>query len=190
MVRRMNVNFALLCIVVLSLALTVSCAKQPPETAGTTDEPAVSESRMESETGMEQGAEEEADISEQELEARQQAAMAKEQFLSEKVYFKFDDSSLTAEARDVLRKKVQWLRNHPDACVIIEGHCDERGTDEYNLALGSRRAESVKDFLVKAGIDGSDLTTISYGEERPAVRGHNEEAWAKNRRAEFRFCNE
>lgn len=199
MAKRSNMKFILLCIVMLSLALTVSCAKKSPESTTDSDQAEATETQAtESETDTAQADEDEDELTEEEIEARKKAeaeareetADARDQFVSEKVYFEFDDSSLTEEAREVLQSKVQWLRDHPDACVIIEGHCDERGTDEYNLALGSRRAESVKDFLTKAGIDGSRLTTISYGEERPAVEGQNEEAWAKNRRAEFRFCND
>ncbi len=197
MVKKINIRFVLCCILVLSLVAVVSCAKKPPEPS---DERArgreISRTEAAEAERQRKAAEEAARIDEQELEARkraearqeQEVQKAKDEFLSEKVYFEFDDSSLTDEAREVLQRKVQWLRRNPDACVIIEGHCDERGTDEYNLALGSRRAESIKDFLVKAGIEGSRLTTISYGEERPAVKGQNEEVWAKNRRAEFRFC--
>lgn len=197
--KKANIRFLLLCIAALSMAVLVSCAKKTPEPApGTQEQAAISEQEA-AEAGKAREAREAAEkIREQELEAarkqaeqkaRQQAAEARQRFLSEKVYFGFDDSSLTPEAREVLRRKVDYLRAHPNACVIIEGHCDERGTDEYNLALGSRRAESVKNFLVKAGISASRLRTISYGEERPAVMGHNEEAWAKNRRAEFEFCS-
>ena len=78
-----------------------------------------------------------------------------------------------------------WLRANPQATVTIEGHCDERGTSAYNIALGDRRAESAKAFLSDLGIDGNQLSTISYGEERPLLNGQNEEAWAKNRRAHF-----
>lgn len=197
MTKKLNMKFALLCIVMLSLAFTVSCAKKPPEATTDSAQTEADETRT-AESGTDAAQADEDSLTEEELEARRQAeaeareatADARDRFVSEKVFFEFDDSSLTDSARDALRDKVEWLRNHPDACVIIEGHCDERGTDEYNLALGSRRAESVKDFLTKAGIDGSRLTTISYGEERPAVKGQNEEAWAKNRRAEFRFCND
>lgn len=201
MVKRSNIRFVLFCILALSLCLSVSCAKKTPEPSVTSEgQQGISETEYGEGQKAGQAGQGEA-ISEQELKAqrraeekerqqqRQEAQQARQQFLSEKVYFEFDDSSLTDEAREVLRSKVRWIRAHPDACIIIEGHCDERGTDEYNLALGSRRAESVKDFLVKAGIDASSLTTISYGEERPAVKGHDPEAWAKNRRAEFRFCS-
>ena len=105
--------------------------------------------------------------------------------MQEDIYFDFDKSTLTPAAQDNLLRKAEWLRENPDATVTIEGHCDERGTNEYNLALGDRRAESAKAFLGDLGIDPARLTTISYGEERPVDPRHNEEAWAKNRRAHF-----
>jgi len=119
-------------------------------------------------------------------EARQRALeAARQQFQNEDIYFEFDSSALLSEAQDVLRRKYEWLQDNPAAAVVIEGHCDERGTNEYNLALGDRRATSAKTFLVDLGISEARLTTISYGEERPLDTGHNEEAWAKNRRAHF-----
>jgi len=105
--------------------------------------------------------------------------------MQEDIYFDFDKSTLTPAAQDNLLRKAEWLRENADATVTIEGHCDERGTNEYNLALGDRRAESAKAFLTDLGIDPSRLTTISYGEERPVDPRHMEEAWAKNRRDHF-----
>jgi len=105
--------------------------------------------------------------------------------MQEDIYFEFDKSTLTPAAQDNLLRKAEWLRENPDATVTIEGNCDERGTNEYNLALGDRRAESAKAFLGDLGIDPGRMTTISYGEERPVDPRHNEEAWAKNRRAHF-----
>ena len=105
--------------------------------------------------------------------------------MQEDIYFDFDKSTLTPAAQDNLMLKAEWLRENPDATATIEGHCDDRGTNEYNLALGDRRAESAKAFLVDLGIDASRLTTISYGEERPVDPRNNEEAWAKNRRDHF-----
>jgi peptidoglycan-associated lipoprotein len=101
----------------------------------------------------------------------------------ETVYFPYDASTLTKEARTSLKKSVTWLNAHPSASIQIEGHCDERGSVEYNLALGEQRASVVKAYLTKMGIDGSRLSTISYGKERPVDSGHDEAAWAKNRRA-------
>jgi peptidoglycan-associated lipoprotein len=105
--------------------------------------------------------------------------------MNENIYFDFDRSNLKPEAQKVLKRKAEWLRNEPGESVIIEGHCDERGTNEYNLALGDRRAQSAKNFLIDLGIAESRLTTISYGEERPADPRHNREAWSKNRRDHF-----
>jgi peptidoglycan-associated lipoprotein len=105
--------------------------------------------------------------------------------LQEDVFFEFDKATLTPEAREMLTINGKWLRMNSDIEIIIEGHCDERGTNGYNLALGDRRAESVKTFLVDLGIDRPRLTTISYGEERPLDRGQDESAWARNRRAHF-----
>jgi len=109
------------------------------------------------------------------------------EFENEKIYFDFDKSDLKPEARAVLRKKADWLLKHPEYSVRIEGNCDERGTNEYNLALGQRRADAAKRFLVALGVDEARISTISYGEERPADPRHCEEAWAKNRRDEFKL---
>ncbi len=105
------------------------------------------------------------------------------------VYFAFDDYSLSPEARETVKQNAEWLKpfleNNSDYDLVIEGHCDERGTEEYNLALGQRRADSVKKYLVILGIPEDRIKTISYGESVPADPRHNEEAWAKNRRAVF-----
>lgn len=103
---------------------------------------------------------------------------------TEPVYFGFDDYSLSSTAQSTLGSLADSLKKG-GAMVQIEGHCDERGSIEYNLALGERRANSVKNYLVQVGVDGSRLSTISYGEEKPAAEGHSESTWAKNRRAEF-----
>jgi peptidoglycan-associated lipoprotein len=115
--------------------------------------------------------------------AAPQAASA--MIMQEDIYFDFDKSTLKPAAQDNLTKKADWLRANPNATVTIEGHCDERGTNEYNLALGDRRADSAKAFLVDLGIAASRLTTVSYGEERPVCTQHTEECWAKNRRDHF-----
>jgi peptidoglycan-associated lipoprotein len=101
------------------------------------------------------------------------------------VFFEYDKYELSSEAVDVLYANANFLRQHPTIAVIVEGHCDERGTAEYNLALGDRRAKVVKDFLVGIGILSDRINTISYGEERPFDPGKGEEAWVKNRRAHF-----
>ena len=105
--------------------------------------------------------------------------------MQEDIYFDFDRASLTPAAQDNLLRKAEWLRENSDVTVTIEGHCDARGTNEYNLALGDRRAESAKAFLADLGISSMRLTTISYGEERPVCNQNNEECWTKNRRGNF-----
>jgi peptidoglycan-associated lipoprotein len=101
------------------------------------------------------------------------------------VFFAFDKYNLTAESRQILEKNAAELKRAKDANVIIEGHCDERGTKEYNLALGEKRARAARDYLVSLGVAGSRLTVVSYGKERPFDSGHSEAAWAKNRRAQL-----
>ena len=101
------------------------------------------------------------------------------------VYFDFDSAEVRPEFLPMLRAHADYLINTPAARLIIEGHCDERGSREYNIALGERRANAVKRFLEAEGVSPLQLETISYGEERPAVPGHDEEAWSRNRRAEL-----
>ena len=103
------------------------------------------------------------------------------------IYFDFDKYNLKPPAVKKLDKTADWLSANPGAKIRIEGNCDERGTSEYNLALGDRRANSAMKYLVNLGVSASRISTISYGEERPADPGHNEEAWAKNRRDEFKL---
>ena len=100
-------------------------------------------------------------------------------------FFDFDDASLRADAKTALENNARYLEGHSGAKAIVEGHCDERGSVEYNLALGERRAKAAKEFLVSYGIAAVRLTTISYGKERPFDSGHDEDSWAKNRRAHF-----
>ncbi len=104
-------------------------------------------------------------------------------FESEDVFFEFDQATLTEESRRILQKKAAFLQKHRDVQVTIEGHCDQRGSSDYNLGLGQRRADSVKSYLQDLGIDGNRLATVSYGKEQPLDDGMNEAAWARNRRA-------
>ena len=99
------------------------------------------------------------------------------------VYFAFDSSALSGDTEGTLMRQAAFLNANPALTVTIEGHCDERGTREYNLALGERRATAARDFLLAQGVDSARIRTISYGKERPAVAGSNDGAWAKNRRA-------
>jgi len=106
-------------------------------------------------------------------------------FVLQNVYFEFDRYELTAEALQTLADNARVLKAYPEARVMIEGHCDERGTVEYNLALGDKRAKAAKDYLSSLGVNPSQISIISYGKERPLDTRSTEEAWARNRRAEF-----
>jgi peptidoglycan-associated lipoprotein len=106
-------------------------------------------------------------------------------FEAESIYFDFDKSFIKLEYRPVLHEKAAFLKDYPETNVRIEGNCDERGTNEYNLALGERRANSAKNFLVSLGIAADRIVIISYGEERPRGLGHNEDSWSQNRRDDF-----
>jgi peptidoglycan-associated lipoprotein len=101
----------------------------------------------------------------------------------DRIFFAFDSAEVTSEARLILQRQAEWLRRYPNVTVTLEGHADERGTREYNLALGERRAQAARNILVALGISGTRLSTISYGKERPEVPGSTEEAHAQNRRA-------
>ncbi len=105
------------------------------------------------------------------------------QNVGDRVFFELDKSELSQEARQTLDRQAAWLKRYPTVHVTIEGHCDERGTREYNLALGARRANAVKSYLVALGVDSGRIQTISYGAERPAVLGTGEAVWHQNRRA-------
>ncbi len=103
----------------------------------------------------------------------------------ETVYFEYDDATLRSDARNVLAKNAKYLKENQNVEIIVEGHCDERGTTDYNIALGDRRAKAVRSYLLKLGMKGNRIATISYGEEKPADFGHDESSWSKNRRAEM-----
>jgi peptidoglycan-associated lipoprotein len=102
--------------------------------------------------------------------------------VGDRVFFGYDEYSLTPEAQHTLQLQVEWLKKYQNFKVQVAGHCDERGTREYNLALGDRRATAIKNYMVSLGLDAGRITTISYGKERPAVLGSNPSAWAQNRR--------
>jgi len=103
--------------------------------------------------------------------------------IGELIYFDFDKSDIRADAQPVLSAQAAWLQRYPAVKVRIEGNCDERGTREYNFALGARRADAVRQFLIAHGVDGARITTISYGKERPIDPGNDDQAWARNRNA-------
>lgn len=168
-------RFQTLGIAVLALALVASgCSRKRAETEplrDRTEPPPATD--MPTDTGEDAAAAERA--------AREGAMVS----LRQPIYFDFDRSELKPEAREELTRKAEVLRTYPEISVRIEGHCDERGTVEYNLALGERRAEAARQYLIDLGIDPDRMTTVSYGEERPAVEASNEAAWAQNRRDEF-----
>ncbi|MEA3280809.1 MAG: peptidoglycan-associated lipoprotein Pal [Thermodesulfobacteriota bacterium] len=189
--KKMWIVLALL-LVIPGLLFTASCAKKAVKSEPAVTRAPEDEAAREARAAAEKARQEEI-AKERALEVKrlkEEAAMreklaARNIFINEDVYFNFDRSDLLPLAQDILRRKADWLWSNAGSSVVIEGHCDERGTNEYNLALGDRRAESARSFLIDLGIAGSRLTTISYGEERPVDSGHNEESWAKNRRAHF-----
>jgi peptidoglycan-associated lipoprotein len=194
--KRFGVFFAVAAVVFAFLLLTPSCAKKQLK----------SEGKLEGEKGKAEvvapGKKEAAGTVQDEAyrraEAERQARLREAEkgqrlgeemsaFQSEAIYFDFDQYDLKEPAKAVLTKKAGWLKANPDFRLRIEGHCDERGTNEYNVALGDRRAHEAKKYLEYLGVSGERISTISYGEERPADPRHNEEAWAKNRRDEFKL---
>jgi peptidoglycan-associated lipoprotein len=122
---------------------------------------------------------------EQERALREKMGQAANE-LAQMIHFAFNSSNLTAESRQVLTRKAEIMRQYPQIKVIVEGNCDQRGTAEYNLALGERRAQAAAQYLSNLGIPADRLSTVSYGKERPLDPGHSEAAYAKNRRDEFR----
>ena len=175
------------------LVLGVSCAKKKV----TMEAEPMEEERVVEDAAAQQAAEAEAARRAAEMakmseadRQRQEAAMMAEDarmraFVEENIHFDFDKYVLTPKAMMILDEKAAYLREHPEVRVLVEGHCDERGTNEYNLALGDRRANSAKTYLVKSGVGESRITTISYGEEQPLCMDHAESCWWTNRRAQF-----
>ncbi len=132
------------------------------------------------------------DIKTEAVHKPQEAALREKAFLSaplQVIYFDYDKYIIRDSEKDSLARNAKWLSENKTAKVRIEGHADERGEEEYNLALGDKRARGVKNYLQSMGINQERLSTLSYGEERPAVDGHGEDAWEKNRRVEFKLIN-
>ncbi|MFK5953388.1 MAG: OmpA family protein [Desulfobacterium sp.] len=180
---------------VAGLALTVSCAKKnvmvdPADLTQKTGEISAEEAaRMaaqEKEKALAQQRLREETMKEN---AAQVAAMAvresRENFENQDVLFGYDSAVLSAEARYLLKEKARWLEVNAGNNIVVQGHCDDRGTTEYNLSLGDQRAIAAKSFLMNMGILGSRIITISYGEEKPLDSGYGEAAWSRNRRAHF-----
>jgi peptidoglycan-associated lipoprotein len=192
--NRRNRHTHIAALVVLLIAgmvtLTASCKKPPkppeapPQAEETKSAPAPAEKPPEQVTeGFTKPVPEPTETSE-DLDSiiRQQNASRE---LLRTVHFEFDKSDIADDQVEILKANAAWIRSHPQYKILLEGHCDERDTIEYNLHLGERRASSVMQYLIDLGIPAERLRTISYGEERPVDPGHAEEAWAKNRRAEF-----
>ena len=182
--------------IIMAFILPGGCAKkgvvkeeaaapaQPAETAKEKEmEDALAKEKAKERAMEEQLAREKAG---EEAAAAEAAAIAeKEASQFEDIHFAFDRFDLEPDARDILKIHAKWLKAHPEYVARIEGNCDERGTVEYNLALGDRRAKSAMKYLTDLGVNKSRISTISYGKERPLDPGHTEEAWAKNRRDHF-----
>ncbi|MCJ7614983.1 MAG: peptidoglycan-associated lipoprotein Pal [Desulfobacterales bacterium] len=190
MKKKLWICVALL-LVIPGLLMVTSCAKKAVIDTTQADEAAklAAEKAKQEEIARQRAIDEKRRIEDEKLRteeaARREIIAARNLFMNENIYFDFDKYNLKSEAQEVLKRKAEWLRNNPGESIIIEGHCDERGTNEYNLALGDRRAQSAKNFIVDLGIAESRLTTISYGEERPADPRQNQDAWSKNRRDQF-----
>ena len=177
-----------LLLILPGLLLVTSCANKAVHTGQMTEEAAQATEETDTEQIEVAAAESQAaeDVNAvQKKEEPQTASMVSLEVMNDDIYFDFDSAVLKNTAKDELARKTEWLRENPDASVIIEGHCDERGTSAYNIALGDRRAQSAMDFFVDMGINAKQFSTISYGEERPVDAAQTEEAWATNRRAHF-----
>ncbi len=176
-----------------SMMVTTGCAKkstvkeQPTSSEGQAaaakaEADAKARAEREARLAAERKAREEAEAK---AALKERAVTLKEEMAFKDVLFDFDKFSLRPEGRDALKELATWLTKNKDKTVLIEGNCDERGTTEYNLALGERRAKEAMKYLVELGVDAKRIKTISYGKERPLDPGHEEEAWAKNRRDHF-----
>lgn len=190
--RNEFVPFAL--VVMLCVALT-GCPKpetlvdEEPVVVDTSEEEALEEERMKAEEEQARQLEEER-MKQLEIEETRRLELEREDRMrialeGRDIYFEFDQYRLTSAARALLQEKGDYLMANSDVAILIEGHCDERGTVEYNLALGDRRAKSARDYLLRMGVSPTRVDTISYGEEMPADPGHHEGAWTKNRRCRF-----
>lgn len=196
--KKMMTGMIVLAFICSSFLLMTSCAKkqiqvsepvQPAtqEVKAGEDEAAKAKAAEEAKSAEDAKAREEAERQARlrDLKMAQKLADEIRNFEAENIYFAFDRSDLTDESKSALREKGNWLRANGDYSVNISGNCDERGTAEYNLALGERRAHAAKKFLMGLGISENRFATISYGEERPVDPGRNDEAWAKNRNDQF-----
>jgi len=180
---------ALMALVIFSFS---ACSKSKISSEPSTTMSAEEEARKRAEEEARQEALREENLREEALgeeQAKERMETERSMFENDDIFFEFDSIRLTPEAQEILTQKAAWLRKNPRARVTIEGHRDDRGTNEYNLALGEGRAQSARDFLVDLGIKESRLNAISYGEERPQCTESNEACWEKNRRSHFRIVS-
>ena len=162
---------------VMSLGLAAGCGK---------DEVAAPGGQLSAEEQARLEAERQRRLREAQLQEQQaRAAQLREVFVNQDIHFDYDRYDLSAEAKQILNEKAQYMQNNSGLMVIVEGHCDERGSNAYNMALGEKRAKAAAGYLEAMGIGPNRLETVSYGEERPLVMGTSEEAYAANRRAHF-----
>ena len=189
-------SVSLLLVLGLSVAIVASsCGKKAPENTTPAVDTAAENQRMRDSIAAAQAeadrlAREEEERLRRQREADSLAALSRSaedvrNMLASMIHFELDKSNIRSDDMGALDQKVAILQANPDLRIRVGGHCDERGSDEYNLALGNRRAQAAKQYLVSHGIDASRIETQSWGEERPMVDGHDESAWSQNRRAEF-----
>ncbi len=186
----------------LAVAAMAACGGKTPETTPApvaVNQDSIDAAQRAAEEARQRAEKEARDREAAEREARQRAAdslaaigkstEAVRTLLATMIHFDYDKAIIRGGDAAVLDQKVAILQANPGLRIRISGHCDERGSDEYNLALGNRRATAAKQYVVSHGIDGSRIETVSYGEERPLAQGHDEEAWAQNRRDEFEILS-
>jgi peptidoglycan-associated lipoprotein len=174
------------------LVLSVSCAKKKVTMEAEPTQEMTAEQMEAQQAAQEAAAAREAKLAQKGEAQREEAATMAEEarmraFVEENIHFDFDKYDLKPKAMMILDEKATYLREHPEVRVLIEGHCDDRGTNEYNLALGDRRANSAKNYLVRSGVAESRITTISYGEEQPLCMEQTESCWWRNRRDQFQI---
>ncbi len=183
--RHRHTVFSILLILVLLLTVAGCKKKQaalepePPPPAATPAQPPPPMEQVEVEPDYPEA------FAEPELTVDELIASWNSTGVLQTIYFAYDSQEISETGRRQLRGNAEWLKAHTDVNTVIQGHCDERGTIEYNLALGERRADSIRSYLTNLGIDRSRIRIITYGEERPAAPGHSESAWSQNRRAAF-----
>ena len=178
MYKKGNVTVVFVLSLLLALASFNGCAKKKTETPPPKPQPKVEEKKPAPKP----------QVKEPERKPVEKASLSESAFKT--VYFDFDKSDIRSDQRSNLSSNAQLLSSNSSVRIRIEGHCDERGTDEYNMALGQRRADAIKQYLIDYGVSSSRITTISYGEERPVSSGHNESSWSQNRRGEFRITSQ